>query len=202
MAKRESEFIYWDSNVIQSYIEKRAGRWQLLRSLLRASADIAQPIKLVTSTWTVAEVAYFGALESDHALPEAYEAIQDFWESDVIELIELHELIALKAKDIVRQSHFDQYTIKPKDAVHAASAIFRGVVEFHTYDMQFAARLREHYGLSAGPPTSLRIRTGNLPKVVRAEQGVLGLSRAAALFPPVEVVQEPTLPRPDETATE
>lgn len=179
MPKRAVEYVYWDSCVVQSYLEKRRGRWPLLRDLLRASADSNQPIKIVTSTWTVAEVAYFGTREEMAALPEAPKAIADFWDSEAIELFDLHEAIALKAKDIVRESHFGGYTIKPKDAVHAASALAQGVIEFHTYDKEFAARLRANYGVAAGPPSSLHIRRGALPVVARAEQAALNLETVA-----------------------
>lgn len=183
MAKRAVEFVYWDACVIQSYLEKIPGRWEILRDLLRASAEPGQPLQIVTSGWTIAEVAYFGSLELDYELPEAAEAINKFWESEVIKVVDISEAVGLKAKDIVRESHFGNYTIKPKDAVHAASALAQGVREFHTYDRKLAERLRAHYGLPAGEPTTFLIRAGALSPVPGAEQGVLDLSQAVSKLP-------------------
>ncbi len=175
-----TELVYWDACVIQSYIEKYPNRWPILRDLLRASDDPGQPLRIVTSTWSVAEVAYLGELESIRQLPEAYQAIQDFWNSGVIRFIELHELVAATARDIVRRSHFENWTVKPKDAVHLASALSLGVTEFHTYDGKFAERIRNHYGLRAGEPSTLLVRSGALRAVEGVEQGVLGLANAGS----------------------
>lgn len=197
MAKGGPEYVYWDACVVQSYIEKRPGRWPLLRDLLRASVDDAQPLKLVTSTWTVVEVAYFGALEQARQLPETYQAIRDFWDSEAIQLIEFHELTAADARDIVRRSHFEQWTIKPKDAVHAASAKDRGVREFHTYDKKFAERLTQQLGIPAGQPSSLLLRWGAPAPVEQAEQAVLALESAVDQLPaagPSPVVPVPERP--------
>ncbi len=179
MPRRRTEYVYWDACVVESYIEMTADRWQLLRSLLRASADDSQPIRLVTSTWTITEVAYFGTLEDVAPLPEADDAIRDFWDSGALELIEYHEMIASAARDIVRRSHFEKWTVKPKDAVHIASALARGAIEFHTYDNTLARRITEKFGIPAGQPHSLRIRTGPIRAVALAEQAALSLQDAA-----------------------
>jgi len=192
MARRAAEHVYWDACVIQSYLEKYPARWELLRDLLRASADNGQPLKIVTSTWAIAEVAYFGTVEADFEIPKAAAAIRSFWESEAVKLIEVTEAIALRAMEIVRESHFETFTIKPKDAIHAASALAQGVVEFHTYDKKFAERLRTRYNLPAGEPTSMLIRTGALPPVRAAEQGVMTLMEAVRDLPGVALLAEST----------
>lgn len=179
MPRLEPEYVYWDACVVQSFLEKWPGRWEVLLSLLRASHDPSQPLRLVTSAWTIAEVAYFGALERKHQLREAHSAIQDFWESDAVQILEFHEVVAQKARDIVRESHFGGWTIKPKDAVHLSSALIRGAREFHTYDKQLAARVTAHYSLKAEEPSLFRVRLGLIEPVAQAEQGVFKLAAAA-----------------------
>lgn len=184
MANPQPEFVYWDACVVQSYLEKTSGRWPTLESLLRASYEPTQPLQLVTSPWTIAEVAYLGAIEKDYERPEAYLSIQALWDSEVIKMIEFHELIGHQARDIVRKSHFGGWTIKPKDAVHLASALARGAVEFHTYDGKFAERMTEHYGLKAGEPSLLRVRSGTpLRPVETVEQAAFTLEEDVFLEP-------------------
>lgn len=108
---------------------------QVLEDLLSNSADAGNPIEIVTSAFTITEVAYLEAEKAQLAASDsAWEAIRDFWDERVILPVELHERIAMDAREIVRESKFGQWTVKPKDAVHLATAQRLGCRAFHTYD--------------------------------------------------------------------
>jgi predicted nucleic acid-binding protein len=52
----------------------------------------------------------------------------------VIAFIELHDAIAILARNLMRQALTQGWSLKPPDAIHLASAQWLGVEELHTYD--------------------------------------------------------------------
>ena len=87
-------------------------------------------LKLVTSTLTLAEVLY---LKNKQKIPkQESQLIRDFFEHRYIILIALDRRIAEKAQEI-----FWDYDIKPKDAIHVASALFAGIKILETFDPEF-----------------------------------------------------------------
>jgi predicted nucleic acid-binding protein len=144
--------IYWDACVFLSFINGEAGREEVIQQLLDEARDGA--FELVTSTVSVVEVA-FGKAEQDGQAPdpELLTAIESLWApGSPVNLIEFHRLIALDARDLVRDARLDRdERLTPLDAVHLASAQRLGVEEFHTYD----GPLSGFKGLSPLPSANL-----------------------------------------------
>ena len=128
--------IYWNSCVWLSYINGYPDRRPTLDALLADSVSNVGDITLVTSTVSITEVA-FALAEQQQAAPEqAIEAgIDAMWDDTrAITLIEFHPHIAREARGLIRRGLQHQWSLKPLDAIHLATAKWFEVVEFHTYD--------------------------------------------------------------------
>jgi predicted nucleic acid-binding protein len=131
----EPRRIYWDACIFLSFVNGEKGRSEVIQQLLDEAA--AGEFELVTSTVSIVEVA-FGKAEQDDAAPDpdVLAAIEAFWAADApVKLVEFHRLIALDARDLVRDARLSRdERLTPLDAVHLASAIRLEVEDFHTYD--------------------------------------------------------------------
>lgn len=131
----ESGRIYWDACVFLSYVNGDESRADVIQQLLDEATEGSH--ELLTSTVSMVEVA-FGKAEQDDAAPDPnlLAAIEALWVSESpVRLIEFHRLIALDARDLVRQARLERdERLTPLDAVHLASAQRLNVEEFHTYD--------------------------------------------------------------------
>jgi predicted nucleic acid-binding protein len=126
---------YWDSCVFLSYINGVADRLPTLDALLDESADPEKDREIVTSTFTIAEVAFALHEKAQQALDASAERNIDALWSDryAVRLIDFHEVIARDARSLIRGAVGDGLSLKPGDAVHLASARALGCAEFHTY---------------------------------------------------------------------
>lgn len=149
--------VYWDTDVCVSYIEQHPERWPEIDALAEAVSNSNGTLRLVTSAWTVAEVAYIAAEKERVAAPDAEERIKNFWNSRIIEIHELHRMIAEQTRDIVRAGFFNKWSIKPKDAVHLATAAYLGVAEFHTYDKEMIKKSADRFSFRVTEPNRLLI---------------------------------------------
>jgi len=92
--------------------------------------------QLITSVLSITEVAY-ATIERESALLDiaTEEQIAKLWEAgSPIKVVEVYELIALKAQQLMRKAITNKWSLKPPDAIHLATADQLGVKEFHTYD--------------------------------------------------------------------
>lgn len=72
----ESARVYWDANVLLSYVDGDADRLPTIEELLRQAR--ASEIEIVTSALSQVEVAFAGSEKHDRALdPEAEERIDE-----------------------------------------------------------------------------------------------------------------------------
>lgn len=126
--------VYWDSCVFLSYLEKTPSRIGTLDAVVEEARQ--KHILIVTSTLSIAEVAY-AAQERTAGSPNPaiLDLIDGLWNDPTVVLVlEFNRVIAEQARDIVRRGLFERRSLKAADAVHLATAVNRGVSDFHTYD--------------------------------------------------------------------
>lgn len=127
---------YWDACVFLSYINGVAERLPTLDALLDESSDPENEREIVTSAYTITEVAFALHEKAQKALdPEAERKIDALWtDRYAVKLIDFHEGIARDARTLIRGAIASGITgLKPGDAVHLASARALNVAELHTY---------------------------------------------------------------------
>jgi predicted nucleic acid-binding protein len=129
-------FVYWDSCVFLSYINADPGRIDTLDALLDEIQKSNGEKRIVTSILTKVEVAWSAIEHTTQTLsPNVEQTIDALWNDEsVIGFIELHDGIVIRARDLMRQSLTQGWSLKPADAIHLASAQWLGVEELHTYD--------------------------------------------------------------------
>lgn len=130
------ELLYWDSCVFLSYIDAEVDRVDVIETLFAEVQKSKGAKKIVTSTVSIAEVAY-GAQEKkraalDHSIRERIDALWN--DKSVLTFIEFHDGIARIARELMREAISKGHALKPLDAIHLASAQWLQVQEVHTYD--------------------------------------------------------------------
>jgi predicted nucleic acid-binding protein len=126
--------VYWDSCVFVSYIEETPSRIGTLDAIVEEARQ--EHILILTSALSITEVAY-AAQERTSGGPDpvALAMINDLWNDPTVVLVlEFNRVIAEQARDLVRRGLFEKRSLKASDAVHLATAVNRGVSDFHTYD--------------------------------------------------------------------
>ena len=97
---------YFDANVFLAYVGNEVGRADTVQTLL----DEARrgQIEILTSTLSIAEVA-FGAHERDHGLTEAgEEAIDQLWAPvSPIVLVDVSQAVTRNARTLIRKAKMD-----------------------------------------------------------------------------------------------
>jgi predicted nucleic acid-binding protein len=145
--------IYWDACVFLSYVNDFDGRAHLLESILDEATR--GDIELVTSTVSMVEVS-FGAAEQarSRALPAIDNQIRQLWlPPSPVKLVEVHTLIAEEARGLVRLAMARQWSLKPMDAIHLATAKSLAVSVLHTYD-QGLPRFAPDFSFSITEPNT------------------------------------------------
>lgn len=135
MNKPTPKRYYWDACVFLAGISGEPGRVDVVAQLLE-EAEKGECL-IFTSMLSITEVA-FATAEKLNAAPDATVEtnIDALWHpSSPVKLVELDVLVANEARRLIRDARFKyQFTLKPADALHLASAQRLGVDEFHTYD--------------------------------------------------------------------
>lgn len=127
--------VYWDANVLLSYVDGDADRLPTVEELLRRSR--ARELELVTSALSQVEVAFAASEGEDETLdPHAESRIDELWKpGSPIALVEFYPAVAREARTLIRESLAAQRPrLKPADAIHLATAVRLDVADFHTYD--------------------------------------------------------------------
>lgn len=142
---------YWDTCVFLSAIERVPDRVAVIEKLLDDADE--RRIEIFTSTATITEVAFAKFEKDQRALdPDVAARITQFWlPSSPVKLVEFHELIAFAARDLVRLAMPNEWSLKPMDAIHLATARHVGVDAFHTYDSKLN-KYKAATGLAIEPP--------------------------------------------------
>ena len=127
---------YLDASAVLAYLNDEPGRADNLAALFEEAER--GDVRLVTSTITLAEVAY--VRETDETSDSDVDARIDALLANrrIITLIECTENIARGARRYVRPATDQAQRLKPADAIHLSSAVAAGVDYFLTYDSDFA----------------------------------------------------------------
>jgi predicted nucleic acid-binding protein len=142
---KPTHFIYWDSCVFISWLEKDPNRYDTIYKLFHQTVE--QQGKIVTSVISVAEVAYVAQEKQQGILAvETENQLDALWNNPAIQLVEAPKHLMQETRRLMRLALSHRWSLKPADALHLATAEWVNkksptpVNEFHTYD----ARLEKY----------------------------------------------------------
>ena len=125
MADKPKHIVYWDSDAFLGLINGEPDKIAECDEVWREAQNGV--FQIVTSTLTIAEVIFMkGVPKLD---PDKRTLVTAFFRSFWIVMRPVTRSIAELARDIVWDN-----AIKPKDAVHIATAGMDKIAEFHTFD--------------------------------------------------------------------
>jgi hypothetical protein len=116
---------YWDSGCFIAIVGEEPGRVEVCDPILRAAQVNA--IEIVTSAFTITEVLF--PKGGKRILPEKRETIKRFFRRSGILLVQVDRRLAEDA-----QEYFWDHGVRPKDAIHIASAVAANCGVLETYD--------------------------------------------------------------------
>ena len=121
----EREQFYWDANAFLGFLNDEADKAQTCQHVLEAAQKGTAII--LTSAFTLTEVIYVkGQPKLD---PAKRSRVDNFFKADYISLRNVTRLAAELARDLVWD-----HNIRPKDAIHVATACLYKVPVMHTFD--------------------------------------------------------------------
>ncbi len=132
--------VYWDANVLLSYLNAVPDRLPAIEELLRRSR--AQEIEIITSSVSIAEVAFAqGEKDAQQLDAQSEQDIDELWApGSPVATVEFYDLVAYEARSLMRRGISQGWgSLKPIDAIHVATAQHLAVAEFHTYDRRIQA---------------------------------------------------------------
>lgn len=151
------ELIYWDSCTFLAWLQEDPGQVDLARGTLERAQ--AGEVGLITSTLTLTEVLW---MKGAPKLPEEKAVkLRQFFRRSYIRLHNVTRGVAEGAQDLVWN-----HSIKPKDAIHVATALELGVPTLETFDDD----LLKKTGLIGDPALVIR-------KPIPPKQGSLNLGQ-------------------------
>jgi predicted nucleic acid-binding protein len=155
--------IYWDACCFLSWINGIQDRLPVLEALM--SEARAGDVELFTSVESIVEVAFAAKEKQAQRLDASVEQRIDSLWSDyrVVRLAEFHAAIAHRARGLMRDAIARGWGLKPKDAIHLATAVQVRATEVQTYDDRLW-KFSEVLGVPVQAPSS--------------RQGLLGLAKA------------------------
>lgn len=133
---------YWDSDAFLGYLLNEPDKVDACDSVLAAAED--GKIIIVTSALTLAEVLY---LKHKKKIPiESRTTVEDFFKNRFISVQNVTRTIAERARDVVWD-----YGIKPKDAIHVATALTINLPVINTFDKNLLSK----NGKIGNPPITI-----------------------------------------------
>lgn len=118
--------VYWDACVFHALFSEEKGRVDVCRKIIGAAQR--DEIHIYTSAITAVEVVWLKNL--DRMSPKHEQTIQKVFEHKFIRIVTCDRGMAAEARRLLWQYP----KLKPKDAIHVASAISQTVDVMHSYD--------------------------------------------------------------------
>jgi predicted nucleic acid-binding protein len=116
---------YWDSGCFLAILNREPGRVDTCAAILKAAER--RDLEIVTSAFTITEVLY--PKNGEKLAPEKRHTVRQFFRRRGIVLVNCDREVAEAAQDYVWD-----FNVRPKDAIHVASAIRWNVPVIETYD--------------------------------------------------------------------
>lgn len=120
--------VYVDANVFISSFLSQGQKTEHCKSILSRIAS--NDIPAFTSLLTWDEIAWIARKRL--SIEDSIEEGKKFLEFPYLRLVEVNELIIKMAQDMM-----ERYNLKPRDAIHAATAISNGIKEIVSDDPDF-----------------------------------------------------------------
>lgn len=143
------EKIYWDSDTFLGHLQNEPGKVELCAATLERARK--GEVLIVTSTLTIAEVLWMR--NAPKISKKKAVIVQSFFRKSFFRVVNVTRKIAERAQELVWD-----HSIKPKDAIHVATAEFYSVPVLETFDADLIAKS----GRVGVPP--IEIRKPLLPK--------------------------------------
>ncbi len=127
------DFTYWDSCLFLDYLNATPNGVEKIAPLIAAVRSGG--LTIVTSTLSLAEVAYAGKELDDGLDPTVEDAIDTmFRDESLLTLVEYDQEIGADARALIRRTVSEQKRLKPADAIHLATAVAVGATALYTFD--------------------------------------------------------------------
>lgn len=126
----DREHVYWDSNAFLGFLNDEPDKAEVCGHVLQAAENGL--LVIVTSALTLAEVIY---MKGSTRLPiEQRAKVDAFFKAEHISVRNVTRATTELARDLVWDKN-----IRPKDAIHVATACLYEVPVLHTYDDKLIA---------------------------------------------------------------
>ena len=147
----ETPLIYLDACVLLSYVDGDEDRVPIIDELFRRVR--AGELELITSVLSQVEVAFASAEKDAQVLdPEIEAKIDQLWlPASPVVTVEFYDLIAWRARELIREAMARRESLKPPDAIHLATAERMDATEVFTYDTGLP-KFRDLIDIPIGPP--------------------------------------------------
>ncbi|HEV7926808.1 MAG TPA: PIN domain-containing protein [Verrucomicrobiae bacterium] len=142
--------VYWDANIFHALFGKEPGRFEVCERIEKAAAQ--GKVDIYTSTVTFVECVWLKSIvdstgKLNKLSPDHEAVIQKYFMRSYIKPINCDRQIAESARALLWK-----YALKPKDALHVASAISQQVEVMHSYDDHDLVKLSGKIG---NPPLTI-----------------------------------------------
>ena len=129
-------YIYWDANCFTYYINESSEHIDTLQGILSEVEKSNGELKIVTSTLSISEVAFTEQERRNQALGDTELDRSDriFQDYNVVLLVDLNQLIAQQARQVMRVGLENNLKKDPRDCIHLATAKFMRAIEVQTYE--------------------------------------------------------------------
>jgi predicted nucleic acid-binding protein len=119
------ELFYWDANAFLGLLNGETDKSSYCEAVIQQAQQ--GHVLIITSALTLAEVLFIkGQVKLD---PAKRQKVETFFRAEYISVRNLTRAVSELARDVVWDSG-----IKPKDAIHVATAVFYKIPKLHTFD--------------------------------------------------------------------